>query len=189
MIYFVCGNRGCGKNFLAKQIIEHINNIRIIDTGPIVREAYQRFKTNNMCFKDWLKENEKKYGENFTNILICKLVNVKKEKNYIVIGYRSIEGIQYFNEYSGITDYQIYFIDGDYELFRKNYNKREKTDISKEEYEKIVKIEELMGIKKIKEFVLNNQDKGKYYFKKQNDDTIYQDILKEIKERIVEEER
>ena len=33
------------------------------------------------------------------------------------------------------SDYQIYFIDGDYELFRKNYNKREKTDISKEEYE------------------------------------------------------
>ena len=188
MIHYFCGHRGCGKNFLASQITEYVP-IEIIDTGPIIREAYKKYNTNNGSFKEWMKENEKKYGENFSNILISKIANVKKENDYIVIGYRSIEGIQYFNEHFGITDYQIYFIDGDYELFRKNYNKREKTDISKEEYEKIVKIEELMGIKKIKEFVLNNQDKGKYYFKKQNDETIYQDILKEIKERIVEEER
>jgi adenylate kinase family enzyme len=189
MIYFLCGHRGCGKNFLAKQIIEYINNIKIIDTGPIVREAYQRFKSNNICFKDWLKENEKKYGENFTNILICKLVNMKKEKNYIVIGYRSMEGIRYFNQYFGIKEYQIFFIDGDYELFRKNYNTREKKDISKEEYGKIIETEKLMGIQGIKNFVLNNQKNGKYYFKTKNDNSIYQDILKIIKEKIVEEER
>ncbi|MBO5348707.1 MAG: hypothetical protein J6A89_02660 [Clostridia bacterium] len=136
-----------------------------------------------------MKENEEIYGENFSNIVISRSASVKKEKNYIIIGYRSIEGIEYFNEYFGITDYLIYFIDGDYELFRKNYNVREKTDISKEEYEKIVKIEETMGIKRIKDFVLNNPNKGRYYFKKQNDDTIYQDILKNVKERMNEEER
>ena len=34
---------------------------------------------------------------------------------------------------------------------------------------------------------MNNQDKGKYYFKKQNDDMIYQDVIREIKERILPE--
>ena len=114
---------------------------------------------------------------------------MKKEKNYIVIGYRSMEGIRYFNQYFGIKEYQIFFIDGDYELFRKNYNTREKKDISKEEYGKIIETEKLMGIQGIKNFVLNNQKNGKYYFKTQNDNSIYQDILKIIKEKIVEEER
>lgn len=188
MIYYFCGHRGCGKNFLATQITKCIP-IRIIDTGPIVRASYKKYNTNNCGFKDWMKENEEKYGENFSNMLICKTTDIQKEKDYIVIGYRSIEGIRYFNNYFEIVDYQIYFIDGDHELFRENYNAREKKDISKEEYEKIVRIEEKMGIKKLKDFVMNNRDKGKYYFKKQNDDTIYQDIFKNIKERIVEEER
>ena len=188
MIHYFCGHRGCGKNYLASQITESAP-IEIIDTGSIIREAYKKFNTNNSSFKEWMEENEKKYGENFSNMLISKIANVKKEKDYIVIGYRSIEGIQYLNKYSGIIDYQIYFIDGDYDLFRKNYNQREKTNISEEEYEEIVKVEETMGIDKIKEFVLNNQDKGRYYFKKQNDDTIYHDVIREIKERIIEEER
>lgn len=187
MIHYFCGHRGCGKNFLANKIAECVP-IKIIDTGPIIREAYKKYNTNNDSFKDWMKENEKNYGKNFSNMLISKIANVKKENDYIVIGFRSIDGIKYFNEYYEIIDYQIYFIDGDYELFRKNYNSREKKDISKEEYEKIVKIEDSMGIKKIKEFVLNNQNKGKYYFKKQNDDMIYKDILKEII-KIIEEER
>ena len=188
MIYYFCGHRGCGKNFLANQLTRYVP-IKIIDTGPIIREAYKKYNTNNSSFKEWIEENEKRYGKNFSNMVISKIANIKKENDYIVIGYRSINGIKYFNDYFGITDYQIYFIDGDYTLFRKNYNTREKTDISKEEYEKIVKIEESMGIKKIKEFVLNNKYKGKYYFKKQNDDIIFQDILKEIKERIIKEER
>lgn len=188
MIHYFCGHRGCGKNYLASQIIEKIP-IEIIDTGPIIRNAYKKYKTNNISFKEWMRENEEKYGEDFSNMLISKLTSLKRERDYIVVGYRSIEGIEYFNKYFGVESYRIYFIDGDYELFRRNYNAREKTNISKEEYKKIVEIEDLMGIKKIKDFVLNNQDKGKYYFKKQNDDTIYQDVLKNIENRILGEER
>lgn len=188
MIHYFCGHRGCGKNYLASQIMGNVP-IEIIDTGVIIRNAYKKYNTNNISFKEWMRENEEKYGEDFSNMLISKLTTVEKGRDYIVVGYRSIEGIEYFNKYFGVRNYGIYFIDGDYELFRENYNTREKTDISKEEYEKIVEIEDSMGIKKLKDFVLNNQDKGKYYFKKQNDDIIYQDVLKNIKSKILEEER
>lgn len=58
MIHYFCGHRGCGKNFLASQITECVP-IEIIDTGPIIREAYKKYNTNNGSFKEWMKENEK----------------------------------------------------------------------------------------------------------------------------------
>lgn len=94
MIHYFCGHRGCGKNYLASQIIEKIP-IEIIDTGPIIRNAYKKYKTNNISFKEWMRENEEKYGEDFSNMLISKLTSLKRERDYIVVGYRSIEGIKY----------------------------------------------------------------------------------------------
>ena len=69
MIHYFCGHRGCGKNYLASQIMENVP-IEIIDTGPIIRNAYKKYSTNNISFKEWMRENEEKYGENFSNILI-----------------------------------------------------------------------------------------------------------------------
>ena len=188
MIYYFCGHRGCGKNFLANQISKSIP-IEIIDTGPIIREAYAKYNSDNISFKDWMINNEEKYGKDFSNIIICRMTKIEKEKNYIIIGFRSIDGIQYFNNNFKITDYQIHFIDGEHELFRKNYNTREETNISEEEYKKIIKVEETMGIKKIKEVVLDNKDIGKYYYKNQNDNSIYEEVLKNIKRIELEEER
>lgn len=183
MIYYFCGHRGCGKNFLVNQIIKEVP-IEIIDTGPIIREVYSKYNKDNYTFKEWMEFNEKKYGENFSNMLITKMVNIKEEKDYIVIGYRSIEGIKYFNKAFNIKDFKVYFIDGDYELFRKNYNKRENRNITQKEYNEIIELENSMGIEKLKEFVLNNESNGKYYYKEKNDDIIYEDIILEIKNKI-----
>lgn len=183
MIYYFCGHRGCGKNFLVNQIIKEVP-IEIIDTGPIIREVYSKYNKDNYTFKEWMEFNEKKYGENFSNMLITKMVNIKEEKDYIVIGYRSIEGIKYFNKAFNIKDFKVYFIDGDYELFRKNYNKRENRNITQKEYNGIIELENSMGIEKLKKFVLNNESNGKYYYKEKNDDIIYEDIILEIKNNI-----
>lgn len=182
MLYYFCGHRGCGKNYLANQITEKLN-INTIDTGPIIRKAYKKFNTENIGLGEWIKKNEIKYGKNFSNMLICKLVKIENEKDYIIIGYRSIEGIQYFNDNFKVKEYGIFFIDGDYDLFRENYNKREKTNISDDEYREIIEIEKKMGLDKLKEFVLNNNALGTYYYKKENDNEIYDDVLRKIKDR------
>ena len=69
------------------------------------------------------------------------------------------------------------------DLFRENYNKREKTNISDDEYREIIEIEKKMGLDKLKEFVLNNNALGTYYYKKENDNEIYDDVLRKIKDR------
>lgn len=188
MIYFICGHRGCGKNYLANQLVQN-DSMTIIDTGPLIRKAYTRFNNENLTFGEWMKKNEKKYGENFSNDLICKMTSVNPKKNYIVIGYRSLNGIKYFQDFFQINGYKIIFIDGDFELFRKNYNSRENLSISKEEYAKITEIENLMGIQELRDFSKNNPRVGRYYYKTQNDDSIYNSIMMEINKSLDEGDR
>ena len=181
MIYYFCGHRGSGKNYLANQISNRVP-IEIIDTGPTIRKVYGEHNEKKLSFKDWMAYYENKYGKDFSNMIICKSTQIDLEKNYIVIGYRSLEGIEYFNQFFAINQFKIIFIDGDLELFKNNYNKREKTNFTTEDYQKIVEIEELMGINKLREFVKNNQRIGEYYYKKQNDSLIYNSIIGRIEE-------
>ncbi len=188
MIYFICGHRGCGKNYLANQLVKN-TSMTIIDTGPLIRRAYAKFDKENLAFGEWMKKNEKKYGENFSNELICKMTSVNPQKNYIVIGYRSLNGIKYFQDFFHINEYKILFIDGDFELFRSNYNSRENLSISKEEYAKIIEIENLMGIQELRDFSKKNSKVGRYYYKAQNDDSIYNSIMIEMNKSLEEGDR
>ena len=179
MVYFFCGHRGCGKNYLANQISSK-KKIITIDTGPIIRQMYNKYNTEGKILKKWIADNETQYGKEFSNKLICENTQVNIEQDYIIIGYRSMEGIKYFNNFFNITDYRIIYIDGDYELFRHNYNDRENKNLSKQEYEEIIKIEELMGINEVKIFSKNNTVYGEYYYKTQNNDTIYNSIARNL---------
>ena len=179
MIYYFCGHRGCGKNYLADQLTKN-TSIQIIDTGPIIRKVYAKYNPMNQTFKEWIESNEAKYGNNFSNDVICKMIEIDPNKSYIVIGYRSLEGIKYFCEHFKINDFKIIFIDGDFELFRSNYNKRENLDISRQEYKKIIEIENLMGIQELRDFAKRHKEIAEYYFKTQNDDTIYEHLLRKM---------
>lgn len=188
MIYYVCGHRGCGKNYLSNQLAQN-TKMEIVDTGPLIRGAYTKFNQENLTFGEWMKKNETKYGENFSNELICRMANIKPQKDYIVIGYRSLNGIKYFQDFFNINGYIIIFIDGDFELFRNNYNKRENLYISKEDYAKIVSIENLMGIQELRDFSKSNPKNGRYFYKTKNDDTIYNSILMEMRKSLDEGDR
>ena len=181
MVYFLCGHRGCGKNYLANQISEKLP-VEIIDTGPIIREAYQKHNGSSLSLKNWIEYHEQKVGKNFTNEVICRSTHVKPNKDYIVIGYRSIDGIEFFNQYFKNSDFRIYYMDGDLDLFRENYNLRENKNLTKEEYDKIVQIENEMGIEGLREYSLNNPVHGKYFYKTANDDSILDAVLSDIKE-------
>lgn len=186
MIYYICGHRGCGKNFLANQLAESLP-VKIIDTGPIIRKVYKKNNGKEQSFKEWITGNEKKYGKNFSNELICRMSQIEEKQDYIIIGYRSLQGIEYFNKFFNVQNYRIIFIDGDYELFRSNFNKREASNISREEYGKIVEIENSMGIKNLEEFTKNNKKVAEYYYKTKNDNSIYEKVRKNWKKPLIEE--
>lgn len=188
MVYYFCGHRGCGKNYLANQIAESIP-IQIVDTGPIIRSVYKKYNKKNQTFNEWLEYNESKHGEDFTNEVICRVARITQNRDYIVIGYRSLRGINYFCNFFKIKNFKIIFIDGNYDLFRANYNARENLQISKEEYQKIIDQENSMGIEELKKFAIENKRIAECYYKAENDDSIYNNLIKDIKKSIREMER
>ncbi len=180
MIYFICGHRGCGKSYLVSQLKETIK-CKVYDTGPILRNEYRKFSLNSdVPFGEWVEINEQTYGENFTNQVICENMNLNLDETNIIIGNRSMIGIKYAIEYFGIDNYKICFIDGDFDLFRLNYNKREKSNLDEEEFGKIIALENSMGIEEIERFVKSNPTIGLYFYKETNDDLIFQTILEDI---------
>lgn len=178
MVYFICGHRGCGKSYIINQIKEFVD-CKVYDTGPILRNQY-RINSLNLSFGDWIKVNEQAYGKDFTNYIICKNLELNLDDINIIIGNRSMVGIRYVIEYFGIDNYKICFIDGDFNLFRLNYNKRENLMLDEKEFRKIIELENSMGIKEIEDFVKNNPSNGLYFYKDTNDDIIFQTILEDI---------
>lgn len=184
MVYFICGHRGCGKSYIIKQIKEFAE-CKVYDTGPILRGKYKELGLNSdIPFGEWLKVNEQVYGEDFTDYIICKSMNLNLNDINIIIGNRSMVGIEYAIEFFGIDNYKICFIDGDFNLFRLNYNKRENLNLGEEEFKKIIELENSMGIKEIENFVKSNPSNGLYFYKDTNDDLIFQTILEDINTKV-----
>lgn len=178
MVYFISGHRGCGKSFVAKQI-KQATNCNVFDTGPIVRAAHKHY-ASELSFAYWLELGEAEYGKDFTNQIICNNINIDKNKINIIIGNRTLTGIKYITDHFGIENYKVCFIDGDIELFRKNYNSRESLNFNFEEFNQIMQLENMMGIGEIENFVKKNPEKGLYFYKKQNDSSIFDGILNDI---------
>ena len=188
MVYYFCGHRGSGKNFFANQIANSIP-IQIVDTGPIIRNVYKKYNKKNQTFKEWLEYNESKHGADFTNKVICRATKFSPDRDYIIIGYRSLHGIKYFCDFFKIRNFKIIFIDGNYELFRDNYNARENMQISREEYQRIVDIENSMGIQELRDFAKKDKKIAEYYYKLENNDIIYNDLIKDMSKSLDERER
>lgn len=178
MVYFICGHRGCGKSYVSKQISQ-IANCNIFDTGPIIRQLYAK-NSNGLSFSEWIQHGEEVYGKDFTNEIICNNMNIDANELNIIIGNRTLEGIKYIIDYFEIKDYKICFIDGDFELFRNNYNSRENLNFSSTKFNEVMELENIMGIVEIEKFVKVNPDNGMYFYKKQNDNTILNSILNDI---------
>ena len=175
MIYFICGHRGSGKTYLAKQI-SSATGISMFDTGPVIREEYKS-QNKGESFSQWLEENTKKEGKDFTNSLICKHISYNNSNDLIIIGNRSILGINYIVDFLNNPDYRIVYIDGDYDLFRKNFNQRENLSYDMPKFMKIINLELEMGMDDVKAFILDNPDKSYYFYKEKNDNAIFDSLI------------
>lgn len=181
MVYFICGHRGCGKSYIVNQL-KSLVDCDIYDTGPILRTEYKNLELD-LSFSEWIKNGEQQYGKDFTNYAICKNINLDSDRNNIIIGNRSMEGIKFIVNFFGISDYKICFIDGNYDLFRLNYNSRENLNLDVIEFNEIINLEIFMGIKEIEDFVKNNLDNNLYFYKEKNDDIILQSLLDDMSKK------
>lgn len=77
-VFFIVGPHGVGKTFNVEKIKERIK-IKHIDLGPLIREAHEMFSPD-ISLEEWIAEGERKYGPNFTDIILCKQIERKMKK-------------------------------------------------------------------------------------------------------------
>ena len=61
--------------------------------------------------------------------------------------------------------------------------------ISREEYQRIVDIENSMGIQELRDFAKKDKKIAEYYYKLENNDIIYNDLIKDMRKSLDESER
>ena len=173
-ILFLVGPHACGKTYSSTKYVEARDDVKMIDTGPIMRKLHKD-NAHGISMGDWIKKLEFEYGKDITSKLILneieKVIINSNCNNFIIIGFRSIEGIFYVIEHLNLTDYEILYIDAPNELLYENFLKREREKISFREFKDYLDKELDSGLGKIKNEALLGSALVDYYYRNSNNDS------------------
>lgn len=180
-ILFLTGPHAVGKSYFMQQLAT-TNHFFQFDTGPEMRKMHKE-SLSTKSIGEWVDDLEKNFGPFITCDMLCKVLESRNRNtdNIIITGFRQIEGIEYMINYFQPDDYEILYIDGTFDLLKKNFIFRENKNISDDEFKKYLLSEEDWGLRKLKEYVLNNKSNCRYIKKQSNDDEITTDIFKNNK--------
>lgn len=156
-VFFIVGPHGVGKTYIVNNI-KQVANVKHLDLGPLIRQAHQIFSPNT-TLQEWIIDGEKKYGKNFTDIILCKQIKrLISDSDDIVIltGSRSLEGINFIKDYFSVENSQIIYIYASFEQLKRNYENREDIRLTDEQFKKILQDEKDMGLENLEEFAKRN---------------------------------
>ncbi len=176
-ILFLTGPHAVGKSYFMEQLAAN-NDFFKFDTGPEMRKMHQE-SASKMNIGEWVETLEKIYGPLITCELLCKTFESREREsdNIIITGFRQIEGIKYMIEYLQPEDYEILYIDADFDLLKNNFIAREMKNISDDDFKEYLLTEEDWGLKILKNYVLNNSSNCNYVKKNQNSDEVKTNIF------------
>lgn len=180
-VLFIVGPHASGKTYSTMQYLNenNIQDIVVVDTGPIMRQLH---KSSNLelSIDDWVFQLENKYGKDITSKMITqeieRIILKGNYENAILIGFRTVETIQYVISKLQLNDFNILFVDASLELLYSNYSSREIRNVSLDFFEVYLKKELLSGLGELKNYVLQNNN-FKYFYKKTNNDSFEDYIL------------
>ena len=158
-VYFFSGYHGSGKTFTSNLLRN--KGFEIFDSGPIIRFVHSESDTI-LDFSDWVVAGESKFGKNYTNQVIASTIRqrilghpLRSFYNSVIVGFRSIEGIEYIKEVVGelIPDanFEIVFFEASQKALYTRWSKREKSKIPFEEFLLLLQKETASGLLKVKD--------------------------------------
>lgn len=178
-VLFLVGPHAAGKTYTVRNILQQNDGFSMIDTGPIMRNLHSMMNPE-LSMGEWVEELEKIYGKDVTSELISKeILKVMSEsscENLIIIGFRSLQGINYVTEHLGIEDRSILYVDASPELLYFNYVSREDSVVSLQDYQKYISDELKLGLDVMRELALSKQSDIDYFYKTANNDDL-QEII------------
>lgn len=172
------GPHASGKTYSSREYIAKNKNIGMIDTGPIMRRIHKEMDPD-ISMGDWVKKLEVQYGKDITSQLISneigKIMSNDECDKFILIGFRTLEGIAFTIQHLNIEDFSILYVDATQELLYQNYLAREKKNISFEDFKNYLQNELNSGLTKLRKMALNGEMID-YYYRFSNDDSFEEKI-------------
>ena len=144
---FVVGPHASGKSALARRGLNHSAHL-FFDTGPLLR-AYHQHDCPGTAFGAWASLNEEEYGSTFTDDVLAGHISTTLRQvsgKAVIIGNRSIDGIDRISETLGASDRKIVYVDAPTDLLHERYQNREQRIVSKTEFEDILDRDRRMGL-------------------------------------------
>ena len=161
-VIFIVGPHGVGKTYAVNALRNIHNGIIHIDLGPLIRQIHKKFSPD-ISMEEWIKKGEKKYGKNFTDILLCKGIekivstcNSCNEKKFLITGSRSKGGIDFIVNKFKLNEPKIIYLTAPFYQLKSNYENREKISLSNEEFNQILDAEKKMGLDDLEIYAQNN---------------------------------
>lgn len=157
-ILYMAGPHGAGKTHAAKELAAY-GFVRI-DLGPTIRRLHQETGTP-LSLGEWIAQEEKQHGNTFTDDLLRREVEkvVRDNENktdvigILVLGSRSLQNIKYlssaFNQVARIQ--KTLYIEAPESLLKSRYENREGFPLTVQEFARILKKDENMGLLGIKQ--------------------------------------
>ena len=152
-ITFICGPHGSGKTYVSQLLTQTDSHILHLDCGPTIRAKY-KLSGSLLPMHEWIIENNKKYGTNYTNNLVREEFLTKAEKYpddslIIISGVRCMQHIYYLCEPWQIKTPAIIFINCDEQLSKLNCEKREGKTFSNKEFQMWLQHDQDMGLQEV----------------------------------------
>lgn len=190
-VLFLVGPHASGKSYSSKEYIAKNPETVMIDTGPIMREVHNQ-DAPELTMGEWVERLEKKYGNDITSQIINSEIKKRMDKSnsseYILIGFRTLEGIMYTMKNLELKNCSILYVDATKNLLYKNFTLRG-GDMTFEKFEKYLENEEKSGLGILKQIALEDSNLIDYYYRTTNDDCIENQIdfqLKKMRKREIE---
>jgi dephospho-CoA kinase/transcription elongation GreA/GreB family factor len=149
-ILFVCGHHASGKSSVIKEALE--KDYLIFDTGPTLRKVHQQRRAD-ISFEDWVSIGESQNGKNFTDIILKdeleKLIETSEvqRSGIVVIGNRSLSGIEYMRENLHISDSRIMYVVTPKKVMFERFKEREQLpNLPAVEFDDIIEQEMKKGL-------------------------------------------
>lgn len=182
MFIFLVGPHGVGKTYTASKLLQYSNDILHIDLGPIIRSAHKR-ENPNVSLGEWISEGEEKYGKNYSDMVLCreieKTIAASSRDKVLITGSRSVAGMEYIVKHFAIENPTLIYLDGPQSLLQRNYENREKLNLSKEEFKEILEKERAMGLPGFKHYIATHSVNTHFIINKDNSEASI-DKIKEI---------
>ena len=170
---FIIGHHGVGKTHLMNCYLNN-KDIYTFDAGPFLRNQKDN-QQPHMTMQEWVEQLEQKKGYFATTELMAeeikKHITRPKYKAALIFGFRHLDCIEHLLKLLTITDWQVIYLDADFELIKRNYEQRENITISDKTFARELVEEDKWGLGELRQWVYNNKNNAVKIYKHRNDDS------------------